>query len=279
MILCAIGCVARPAFADEPSPPPATFAPAPPAVALRPLPPREDTSQPRVFVSTMVDVGFLYLRPRVAFGYGIPFFQWFGVEANPIASTSYVGGYLGVRGALPWIDLRGGARVMQQIQRSFLAEQEDGHYSRRDAEDRSVDDNADYVELETELSASFDVGPGDLVAVFTATLLLGVPDGQLVFEDTMRVIANAPGFWRARLGYTLAFGPKRALRLGPVFDLIGLPGRDALVLRGGAVVSVKLWPNLEVRASLVPALASPDELGIAGGDFAHLGVRWTWATR
>jgi hypothetical protein len=52
--------------------------------------------RPRWFVSTKSDVGFAYLRPRVATGYGQPHYFWGGAEANPILSSTSTGGYAGL---------------------------------------------------------------------------------------------------------------------------------------------------------------------------------------
>src|SRR5436190_10279915 len=66
------------------------------------------TLPPRQFVATTVDVGFVYLRPRLSLGYGRPFTEWIGVDANPIASQNGLGVYGGLRLEIPHLDLRFG---------------------------------------------------------------------------------------------------------------------------------------------------------------------------
>jgi membrane-associated phospholipid phosphatase len=43
----------------------------------------------RLFVGTTLDVGFLYLRPRGAVGYGKPHYAWIGVDGNPTISACW----------------------------------------------------------------------------------------------------------------------------------------------------------------------------------------------
>ncbi|HSI04433.1 MAG TPA: hypothetical protein VLC93_08160, partial [Myxococcota bacterium] len=69
------------------------------------------TGRRRLFAATTTDLGYIYLRPRLALGYGAPHYRWMGVEINPIFSRQGVGGWGGVRFALPYIDIRAGARA------------------------------------------------------------------------------------------------------------------------------------------------------------------------
>jgi hypothetical protein len=92
------------------------------------------------------------------------------------------------------------------------------------------------------------------------------------------VIMDPPYVWRARLGYLLAFGRDGAIRIGVAGDVIGVPGRDEYVVRGGLLGSVSMTAHLEAQVSFIPVLVSPDSIGLAGGDFGQLGVRFRWAT-
>jgi hypothetical protein len=94
----------------------------------------------------------------------------------------------------------------------------------------------------------------------------------------MRVVMKPPYAGRARLGYLLALGVDGALRVGPAADVIILPGREVPVIRAGVLGSVLISPSLEAQASFIPVLSSRDNLGLLGGDFGQLGVRYRWAT-
>ena len=54
----------------------------------------------RLFVATTFDIGFVYLRPRVSFGYGRPFTSWFGVDVNALALSAGLGAYAVTKAAL-----------------------------------------------------------------------------------------------------------------------------------------------------------------------------------
>ncbi|MDP9002340.1 MAG: hypothetical protein M3O46_19790, partial [Myxococcota bacterium] len=51
-----------------------------------------------------------------------------------------------------------------------------------------------------------------------------------------------------------------------------------LLYRGGVVASFAIDDHLEALGLLVVPIWSRDSLGIAGGDFGELGIRYRWAT-
>lgn len=230
---------------------------------------------PRYFLATAVDFGFLYLRPRLSLGYGLPHQEWLGLDVNPIASQNGLGAYGGVRVSAPHLDIRAGARFFLPFQRSFLTPRDS--YGRLELEDRTGP-SAKYVTLEVEATADLPLGPGEVLAVLSGSLVEGVPEGYWVFEETIRVVLAPPFVWRARFGYTFALGPGGAVRFTPVVEYVRMPGRQEEVWRGGLVTRVRLSEALEVNATFVPVIGSPDRIGINGADFAQLGVRWRWAT-
>lgn len=253
----------------------------PTSVARAQLEPERAAARPtaevsRWFGASTIDVGFLYFRPRVAVGWGRPHEAWIGAETNPIFTSSGLGAYGGVRGALPYVDLRVGARAYYPLEHSFFHPQ--GSYDRLDLQQR-VGPHARYISLESELNLDIPVGPGSILALASATYVAGVPDGFYVFEETLRVIAAPPWIFRGRLGYSLTFGPDGAVHVGVVVELLEMPERPAFAVRAGLVAAVRLWDDLEVRATMVPVVAATDSIGIAGADIAQLGIRYRWSTR
>jgi hypothetical protein len=105
-----------------------------------------------------------------------------------------------------------------------------------------------------------------------------VPGDYYVFEEGLHAVMKPPYIWRGRLGYLLALSRNGAIRVGAAGEVIGLPGRDELVVRGGVLGSVSISAEVDVQVSLIPVLKSPDSLGIAGGDFGQLGIRYRIAT-
>ncbi len=229
----------------------------------------------RPFFATSIDVGFLYFRPRVSVGYGQPHSTWLGLDANPIISSEGAGGWLGVRAALPNINLRFGGRYFHAFRRSLLKPQET--YTITDIEDRSGPDSS-YLSLEAELTGNLPLGPGKMVVELAATSVLFIKRGYHVYEETIRVVLDPPYVWRARVGYSLPFGQDGLFRVGGVVEVVGIPNRSVHILRGGLIVRVPLFRNLEARGTFIPVWASPDNLGLAGGDSFLVGVRYRWAT-
>lgn len=230
----------------------------------------------RPFVSAMIDVGLLYFRPRLAAGVGRPHHSWIGLEANPLISGEAVGGWAGLRGALPFADLRLGARYQYAFRRSFLLPQPT--YSRDEILNREGP-HSSYVSLEAELSGYLPAGPGLVLFELAGTAVQGVEEGHYVYEETIRVVLNPPFVWRVRAGYALRLPPLQRLSVGAVLEVVGVPGRDQMaILRGGLVVRLRLFDQLEARGTFVPVLYSKDALGADGADTFLVGIRYRWAT-
>jgi hypothetical protein len=229
----------------------------------------------RKFVATAIDLGYLYFRPRVSFGYGKPFWRWVGIDANPAVSNKYLAGYAGLRLALPILEIRAGARYTRDWSQSYLAPAPS--YDRLAFESQALGLSS-YTNLEAEATGGFPLGPGSVLAIASGTYMMGVPSGVYVYDDTLRVITNPPWIVRGRLGYAVRLGVEGKVSLAVVADLLDIPRRDALVLRAGIVGSAALSDHIEVIGSFIPPIASPDTLGVAQGDFAQLGIRYRWAT-
>lgn len=231
---------------------------------------------PRLFGAVLVDAGYLYLRPRGQVGYGMPFKTWAGLEANPILVNGGVGAYGGLRLAWDYADLRVGVRHFAAFQHAFLLPKDS--FDRLDL-DRTDQRKARFTTIEAELNVAIPVGPGDVLATASASDVEGVPEGSYVFEETLRVIVDPPFVWRARAGYVFRFGANDHFSLGPVVDVLDVPRRDdSLTVRAGPVMRIQLSRHFDVRGSFVTTIASPDRLGLVGGDFTELGVRYRTAT-
>jgi hypothetical protein len=230
----------------------------------------------RTFVATTTDVGFVYVRPRVSVGYGKPFTSWVGVDANPIAQTTGLGGYAGMRFDVPHFDLRVGARYFAAFSHTYLATKRS--YDRLDLE-TSAGRAAKTLTYEAEADVSIPAGPGDVLLRGSFSIVTGVPTDQSVFEETLHVIVRPSLVWRARAAYVVRLGPHSQHSLGLAGDIIDVPRReDSVTVRLGPIIRLVLSRRVEVRGSFVTTVVSPDRIGLVGGDFTELGVRYRWAT-
>ena len=260
----------------DPTPPLAIF-PTPEDALIDPRMARSwGTLPPRAFVATTVDVGFVYLRPRLSLGYGRPFTEWVGFDANPIASQAGLGAYAGLRVEIPHLDFRFGPRYFSSFEHTYLATQR--NYSRLDLEKASGPASRTLT-LEAELDLTFDIGPGRLLLRGSGSYVSGVPDGDSAFEETLHIIVDPPLVWRARLAYVFKFGARNQHSLGPAIDLLDVPKRDdSRTIRVGPILRLQLSRRVDVRGSFIFTVVSPDRIGLAGGDFTELGVRYRWAS-
>ncbi|MEI9940900.1 MAG: hypothetical protein WDO69_27095 [Pseudomonadota bacterium] len=269
---------AEPAGERFPDPePPLGLLPTPEDALMDPRMARSwGTLPPRTFVATTVDVGFVYLRPRLSLGYGRPFTQWVGVDANPIVSQAGWGAYAGVRIEIPHMDLRLGPRYFSAFQHTYLETQPS--YTRLELESSSGKPSHTLT-YEAELDLNFDLGPGRLLLRGSASYVTGVPDGYSAFEETLHIIVDPPFVWRARLAYVFTFGARNQHSLGPAIDLLDVPKRDdSRTIRIGPILRLALSRRVDVRGSFIFTVVSPDRIGLAGGDFTELGIRYRWAS-
>jgi len=230
----------------------------------------------RPFLAATFELGFAYLRPQLAAGYGRPHWLWAGVEAYPVASPSGFGQYFGIRGALPFLSLRAGARYYRSFDRTFLEIKET--YDRLDL-DTETGRTSQYLAIEGEALGTIPLPVGNIFAVATGYYVRLLPNiDRYVFEESLHVVMAPPYVWRTRLGYAFGLGPDGAIRLGVAGDIIGLPERDEIVVRAGVIGSVVMTQHIDAQVSFIPVWLSPDTLGLAGGDFGQLGVRFRFAT-
>lgn len=273
-VLAVVLAVAPPLSAS--GEPDSTRAPAPPDAAPdEPVALGWRHGEDRWFAAGLIDMGPLYFRPRLSAGWGRPFWRWVGLDTNPLVSGEGVGGYAGGRLTTPRVDLRAGGRFFSTFSRSLLEPRFSYNRLALEVRDGPV---SQYLSLEAELSGNLPVGPGSILLVLSGTYVTLVPEDRYVYEDTIRVVAAPPWIWVARTGYELPFASRERARVALVAELVGTPGRDLVVLRGGLTGSFRLGNILELRAALVPALLARDDLGAMGGQWFELGLRFRFAT-
>ena len=229
----------------------------------------------RWFAATTLEAGYAYVRPRFDFGYGQPYWKWVGVETYPLVALSGLGYYGGIHAVVPGLTLRVGSRYVLPFRRGLLPPQE--RYRRSDL-DLDSGPRADYWAFEAEAVVTVPVSIGSAFMVLSGTRTQGVEEGYYLWEEGLRAIIDPPYIARARLGYLFSFGQNGAIRLGPAAEVLALPGRGEFIVRGGLLTSVLINAHLEAQFSLIPPIVSSDSIGLAGGDFGQLGVRFRWAT-
>ncbi|HEX6766535.1 MAG TPA: hypothetical protein VF103_13675 [Polyangiaceae bacterium] len=271
LALTSKGRAAEPFGMDAPSPTPSASGGTEQAVVAR----YWELGRTRPFLAGNIELGYPYLRPRFTAGYGRPFWSWVGAEAYPVLAFGGVGQYFGVGAAIPGFTLRGGGRFFFPFSRTLLVPSD--HYTRADL-DLAQGPKAEYLAYEGEATWTAPLFAGSIYGVLTGYRVSRVPPDYYFFEDNLKVVMKPPYVWRGRLGYLLALSRNGAIRVGIAGDVIGLPGRDEFVVRAGFLGSVSISAELEAQVSLIPVLVSPDSLGIAGGDFGQLGIRYRFAT-
>jgi len=226
----------------------------------------------RFFVSSTVDAGYLYFRPQLAIGYGRPHISWVGAEIYPSVSNGNVAEYAGLRAALPYVDVRLGARYLFTFGRHFL--QPRASYTRDDIDARTGPPTR-YLALNAEVTFSMPLPVGSLFGIVGATGNFGVPKGLYVFDETYRTVMKPPFIARGRLGYAGTIGD---LTLGGFGEVIENAARDQTVFRIGPTAGLQISDHLDLFATFAFVVEGLDRAGLAGGDLGTLGVRYRWAS-
>jgi hypothetical protein len=226
----------------------------------------------RLFISSTMDVGYLYFRPEIAIGYGRPHWSWVGVELSPSITNTSVLEYAGLRAASRYIDFRAGGRYVFSFSHRFL--QPEASYSRDEIDTRAGSPTR-YVALDAEVSFSVPLPVGGLFGIASAYGLLGVPTGMYVFEEALHTVVKPAFLSRERLGYAFTF---RDLTLGAFGEVIENPGRGLTTVRVGPSAGLQISDHLDLFATFAFVVASKDTSGLTGGDLGTLGVRYRWAS-
>ena len=242
--------------------------------------PRFDAWPPCWFISTSTDLGVLYLRPRVSFGWGVPHTSWVGLDINPVLSTTAPGGYIGFRLHLDHFDFRIGSRASYSLKRSALIPKnsytEDEVFIRPS---ERLDPRSAYVAGESEVTFDVPLGPGSIGGELAGTLIGFSPEDRFVFEERLRVVVDPPWVVKARLGYEIPFSVKTVrVRLQPAGEILFAKSRDEPTVRAGVLLNFPLAPRLSIRANYLATVSSPDQLGFTGNNFGEVTLRWRWAT-
>ena len=229
----------------------------------------------RPFLAANMDLGVFYVRPHLQVGYGKPHYEWFGAEIYQSLAISGGRTYAGVRGAWSILDVRAGARYEFPTDHYYLLPRD--RYEREDLEDPRFG-RSNYIAGEADINLSIPIPRGSIIGVLTGYALLGIPDDRFVYENALKVVAEPPWLWRARLGYLYHFGWQGTMRLGAAVEVIHLVDRVGAVVRAGPLFSVALTHHLEASAAIMIVAYSPDSLGLVGADLGQIGLRYRWAT-
>lgn len=277
LLALALSLLTARASAQDPAdlPPSSSGASALPAGLEQDKPYWHNSGRYRNFLAGTFELGVLSLRSTLSIGHGKPHDSWFGLQAQSGISRAGATEYFGLRGRLSGFDARLGVRYTFPIERRFLPTKES--YVREDLETERGN-RSRYLMTEAEISAAAPAPGGNLFAVVSGYALFGVPSDAVVFEESLHVVVDPPFLWRARLGYLYHFGWKGALRLGAAGEVIGVPGREALVVRAGPALNVSLTHHLDATGGFMIVAASPDNLGIQGADLVQIGLRYRWAS-
>lgn len=234
-----------------------------------------DHGKPRAFVAGKVDLGVVYARPAVMVGYGRPHWEWFGAEAYVFSTNSFGATYAGARASLPFLDFTMGVRDTLSYRRSFLPDK--AHYEASDV-DHTTGDRARYRTYETELSGVLPAPWGYFVWGVVGETVFGVPRGQLVYEEGIRVVMRPPFALDLRFGYVASVGKDGVAKIGFLTETIVMPNRDGPVERVGPVVTLAITDHLEGLGVFTTVVRGPDSLGLLHSPYGILGVRYRFAS-
>lgn len=233
--------------------------------------------RPRAFVAGSIDVGVISARTELDIGFGKPHHAWGGIELWPRVSQGGVTLYAGAKISTPAFEARSGFRSYGATSQHLVTPA----YRILGKELDSVDGPlTHYASVDSDVSTSIPLpGPlGSLRLFVSVHQILGIPDDYFVFEDLLRVVTDEGPLYRLRATHLAPVDKFGQLHVGGSVEVVGIPTRDAFVVRTGPVVTVNLTHHLEASASIGVLVGSRDELGLAGTDLGQIALRYRWAT-
>lgn len=249
-----------------------------PSVPERPPAPRYSpwqTKKMSPFVSLATDAGFIYFRPRLTLGYGAPFWNYVGVQADAITTNSFFQTTVGWRASLPFLDCTLSVRSVYPYDRRYLPRQK--AYSAVDLGlDHPGAQRSAYDAVDLEIAAVAPLLHGG-VFVELHPLYVDAPRGTNLYEEYIRAVIRPPFALGTRAGYLYGVDKDESVKIGFMSEYVVLPGRPSNVTRIGPVASVNFGKHFDGFAALSFVVSSPDTLGLENGTYAFIGVLHRWA--
>jgi len=249
-----------------------------PTVPQRPPTPRYSpwqTKKMSPFVSLATDAGFIYFRPRLTLGYGAPFWNYVGVQADAISTNSFFQTTVGWRATLPFLDCTMSVRSVYPYDRRYLPRQKS--YSAGDLGlDHPGARRSTYDALDLEIAAVAPVLHGGIF-VQLHPLFVNAPRETDLYEEYIRAVMRPPFALGTRVGYLYGIDQDESVKIGVMGEYVVLPGRPSNVTRLGPVAIATLGKHFDAFAAFSFAVSSPDTLGLENATYAFIGVLHRWA--
>lgn len=233
------------------------------------------TKKTAPFVSLATDVGFIYFRPRLTLGYGAPFWNYVGLQADAITTNSFFQTTVGWRATLPFLDCTLSVRTVYPYNRRYLPRQ--ASYSAADLGlDHPGAQRSTYKAVDLEVAAVAPLLHGGIF-VQAHPLFVDAPRDMDLYEEYIRAVIRPPFALGTRGGYLYGFGEDRNVKVGLMGEYVVLPGRPQNVVRVGPVAIASLSKHFDAFAAFSFVASSPDTLGLEHGTYAFLGILHRWA--
>jgi hypothetical protein len=230
---------------------------------------------PRPFFAAVFDFGGISGRVEADLGYGKPHYAWAGLETGASLSLRGVTEYAGMKTSLPFGFIRLAGRFFEATSQKLIVPRP---VITRAMLDVSDGPRSSYGAIDGEVSFDIPLPVGAIGVLASAHGIFPTQDNFYVFEESLRVVTEAPFLWRGRLSYLAGIGDPPTLRVGGVAEFVHDPSRDAVTLRTGPAVAVSLTHHLEAVGVAAFTFFGPDEIGLAGADLGQISLRYRWAT-
>jgi hypothetical protein len=229
----------------------------------------------RPFFAAVFDFGGISGRVEANLGYGKPHYPWAGFEGGASLSLRGVTEFGGMRAVLPFGYARVLGRFFEATQQRMIAPDD---VITRPMLDVNSGPRSSYGAIDGELAFDIPLPVGTLGVLGSAHGIFPTQKNYFIFEEGLRIVADAPFIWRGRLSYLVGVGDPPTLRVGGIVEVVHNPAREAVTLRTGPAVVVSLTHHLEAVGVAAFSFLGPDEIGLASADIGQISLRYRWAT-
>jgi hypothetical protein len=212
-----------------------------------------DQGKARLFLSGGFDIGTSE-HTELAAGYGKPFHQWGGLQAEGWIGTDFAAAAMGLRANLRAVDLAAALRSTRTWKVMPLPDVDR-------QESLPTGGGFTYRTLDLSGSGGIPTPGGFAIWQVQAVRFLDPPGGAQIYEQVLRLACKPPWCATAQAGWLLSLR-QGALLAGPAVEWAFRTGRgDATpLIRVGPLLSWRLWPHIQLQGGFRYPVSDPDRL-------------------
>jgi hypothetical protein len=230
-----------------------------------------DQGKARLFLSGGFDIGTSE-HTELAVGYGKPFHQWGGLQAEGWLGTDFAAAAVRLRASLRAVDLAAALRSTRTWKIMPLPDVDR-------QESLPTGGGFTYRTLDLSGSGGIPTPGGFAIWQVQAVRFLDPAGGAQIYEQMLRLACKPPWCATAQAGWLLRIR-QGALLAGPRAEWAFQTGRSGKtpLIRVGPLVSWRVWSHVQLQGAFLYPISDPDRLSVTAKATGFLVLSYRVAT-